>query len=71
MCFLEGGSTSCILTRQEQVVEFDFITPSGLKIYQSRLVLEFNQERKIDSVLSVSRDITERKQAEAELQQAK
>ncbi len=59
------------LTGQEQVFEFDFVTPNGLRFYQSRLVPEFNREKKIASVLSVSRDITERQQAEAELQEAK
>lgn len=59
------------LTGQEQVIEFYFVTPNGLKFYQSRLVPEFNQEKKIVSVLSVCRDIMDRKQAEVELQQAK
>lgn len=78
---LELSATKCNLwqeaiqavfsTAQDQVIEVDLNTPTGLKFYQSRLVPEFNQERKIASVLSVSRDITERRQAETELQQAK
>lgn len=69
--FWDEALQAVFLTGQEQVIEFDFMTLNGLKVYQSRLVPEFNQERQIASVLSVSRDITEHKQAEAELQQAK
>lgn len=54
-------------TGLERRIEFDFPTPSGLKSYHSRLVPELAPDGTIQSVLSVTRDITERKQAEESL----
>ncbi|HEY9656613.1 MAG TPA: PAS domain S-box protein, partial [Crinalium sp.] len=56
-------------TRQEQITEFQFSTPSGLKVYQARIVPEFSQGGSVDFLLCVSRDITEYKRAEALLRQ--
>ena len=56
-------------TRQEQITEFQFPTPSGLKIYQARVVPEFGQDGSVDFLLCVSRDITEYKRAETILRQ--
>lgn len=68
---LNKAIQAVFLTEQEQVTEFDCATPNGLRLYQSRLVPEFTKTGIIHSVLSVSRDLTAHKQAEAELQQAK
>ncbi|MBD1893594.1 PAS domain S-box protein [Coleofasciculus sp. FACHB-129] len=54
-------------TGQENVVEFQFPTPNGLKYYQSRLVAEFTEDGLINSVLGISRDITGLKQVEEAL----
>jgi PAS domain S-box-containing protein len=51
----------------EQSMEFDFLTSSGLKHYQIRLVPEFAPDGSIETVLGISRDITTSKQAEAEI----
>ncbi|MEW5860747.1 MAG: PAS domain S-box protein [Cyanobacteriota bacterium] len=56
-----------IETGQENVVEFQFFTPNGLKYYQSRLVAEFTKDGLINSVLGISRDITGLKQVEEAL----
>jgi signal transduction histidine kinase len=57
-------------TGQERVIEFDLSAFSGIrKYYQARLVPEFSQDGSITSVLAVSRDITDRKQAEEEREQ--
>ncbi len=57
-------------TGQERVIEFDLSASSGIrKYYQARLVPEFSQDGSITSVLAVSRDITDRKQAEEEREQ--
>jgi PAS domain S-box-containing protein len=56
-------------TRQEQITEFQFSAPSGLKVYQARIVPEFSQDGSVDFLLCVSRDITEYKRAEAILRQ--
>ncbi|PSB28813.1 GAF domain-containing protein [Stenomitos frigidus] len=56
-------------TGQERITEFQFLTPAGLKIYQSRVVPEFAQDGSVEFLLCVSRDITAYKQAEATLRQ--
>ena len=55
---------------QEQVLEFAFPTPSGLRYYQSRIVPEFAQDGTIPSALLIARDTTERVLAEQDRQQA-
>jgi PAS domain S-box-containing protein len=57
-------------TAQENVIEFSFLTPNGLKYYQSRLVPERITEDRVDSVLSISRDLTTFKQTELALRQS-
>lgn len=53
-------------TGQLDEVEFDFPTSNGTRYYQSRLVPEFAKDGSVESILSISRDITEQKQAEAQ-----
>ena len=54
----------------EQEFEFDFLTPNGVKYYQSRLVPEFAQDGITETILNISRDITERKLAESALRES-
>ena len=51
-------------TAQEQEIEFEFETPFGVRFYQARLVPELDTDRTVQSVIVVSRDITDTKQAE-------
>ncbi len=51
-------------TGEEQQTEQSFPLPSGQKYFQTRIVSERDEKGRIESLLSVSRDITERKQAE-------
>ena len=55
--------------QQQETFEFDFPTPDGIKYYQSRCVPEFTPEGSVESVLSISRDITEQKRLELALRQ--
>ena len=50
--------------------ENEFPTTSGVRIYQSHLVPEKDEDGSVTSVLMVSRDITERKRAEEALQRS-
>ncbi len=52
---------------QETEMFFDFPTPAGRKYYHSRIVPEFVPEDTVASVLSITRDITEQKEAENEI----
>ena len=54
-------------TGQEEVIEFQFPTPSSLKYYQARLVPELAKDGAIESTLCITRDITERKWVEEAL----
>ncbi len=47
--------------------EFSFPAPDGIRYYQSRIVPEFAVDGSIQSLLSISRDLTENKQAEQAL----
>ncbi len=47
--------------------EFSFPAPDGIRYYQSRIVPEFALDGSLQSLLSISRDLTENKQAEQAL----
>lgn len=57
-------------TGQENTVEFSFLTPIGLKYYQSRLVPELTIDGTVNSVLNITRDISNFKQTELALRQS-
>jgi PAS domain S-box-containing protein len=57
-------------TAREEVIEFQFPTPSGLRYYQSRIVPEQVKDATVESILAIGRDITELKQVEEELRQS-
>ncbi len=47
--------------------EFEFLTPNGIRYFQSRCVPEFAQDGSIESVLGITRDISDRKLAEQKI----
>ncbi len=49
--------------------EFEFVGPAGPVTHDCRLTPEFDAEGRVSSILGVSRDITDRKKAEAERRQ--
>jgi len=51
-------------------IEFSFSSPDGQKVFESRLVPEMGHSGGIDSILIVSRDLTEAKLAEVSLQES-
>ena len=53
-------------TGQEEIIEFQSPSSSGLRTYQSRIVPEFDSEGAIQYALIVARDITELKLAEVQ-----
>ncbi len=62
--FWEENIRQVLATGREKEIEFEFITPFGLRFYQARLVPELNSKGTVISVVVISRDITESKQAE-------
>ncbi|MEI7901375.1 MAG: HD domain-containing phosphohydrolase, partial [bacterium] len=54
-------------TGKEHEVEQSFLLPSGQGHFQTRIVSERDEQGRIESLLAITRDITERKQAEESL----
>lgn len=65
----DGNLQQALTTCQPQMLEFAYASPTGLQYYQTRIVPEIAQDGTVTSLLTVSRDITEYKRAEATLQQ--
>jgi PAS domain S-box-containing protein len=57
-------------TGQIAMKEFVFQTPKGERHFESRLVPEFGVHRSVKSVLAITRDITDRTQAEGRLRRS-
>ncbi|MBD2182441.1 PAS domain S-box protein [Planktothrix sp. FACHB-1355] len=66
---LEAPCQKVFATGEMNVVEFNSASPNGLKFYQARLVPEFALDTSVESVLIITRDITQRKQAEDALRE--
>jgi PAS domain S-box-containing protein len=66
--FVDRSLRKVLETRAEQQVEQSYKVPSGVKYFQTRIVPEFDANGRIESLLAVTRDITERRQAEEALQ---
>jgi PAS domain S-box-containing protein len=64
-----GALTQALHTKAEQSTEFDLITSDGVRSYQVRIVPETDLNGQVESLLSVARDVTEYKRAEAQLRQ--
>lgn len=62
--------TQVFTTGQPEEMEFEFPGPNGVKYYQSRCVPEFNPNGTVASVLIITRNITNQKQAELALRQS-
>ncbi len=50
-------------TGQEEKVEFTFPTPRGERYFESHVVPEFGPDGRVETVLAVTRDLTERRRA--------
>jgi two-component system, cell cycle sensor histidine kinase and response regulator CckA len=57
-------------TGEPTLFEFSFPSPTGTRYYQSRCVPEFDLDGTVESVLGITRDITELKQLESQFLRA-
>ncbi|MBD2364100.1 PAS domain S-box protein [Anabaena minutissima FACHB-250] len=57
--FWEEHLRQVFATAQEQEIEFEFATPSGVRFYQARLVPELDEQGTPISVIVISRDMTD------------
>ncbi|MEG3833017.1 MULTISPECIES: PAS domain S-box protein [unclassified Microcoleus] len=55
---------------KQETIEFDLPTSEGIKYYHCRVIPEFAEDNSVETVLSISRDITELKQVEDQLRQS-
>ncbi len=63
----EQAAQRVLRTGESQILVFEMPTPQGRRHYEARLVPEFTPDGSTGYVLAITRDITERKQAEAAL----
>ncbi|HEY9631961.1 MAG TPA: PAS domain S-box protein [Coleofasciculaceae cyanobacterium] len=69
--YWEENFQQVFTTGQECTFEFDFLTPDGTRrYYQSRVVPEFALDGSVESILGVSRDVTDFKQTEKALRES-
>ena len=67
---LNAASRQVFRTWKQETIEFGYPTPSGTKYYHCRIIPEFAEDNSVETVLAIARDITELKQAEAQLRQS-
>ncbi|MBN1976308.1 MAG: PAS domain S-box protein, partial [Anaerolineae bacterium] len=68
--FIDRSLRTALETGDEQRVEQSYPTPFGLKYFQTRIVPECDPSGRIESLLTITRDITGRKQAEDALRES-
>lgn len=59
-----------LATGEKQIAEFEALTLVGMRSFETVVVPEWDASGKIESILSISRDVTERKAAERALRQS-
>jgi PAS domain S-box-containing protein len=57
-------------TGKPETIEFEFPSIEGIKHYHCRVIPEFAEDNSVETILSISRDITEIKQVEFQLRQS-
>ncbi|MGG6294867.1 PAS domain S-box protein [Leptolyngbya sp. AN02str] len=60
----EAAAARLLETGQKQIIEFETPTLEGDRCFEMAIVPEYSAQGEIESILCISRDITERKQAE-------
>ncbi|KAF3887395.1 MULTISPECIES: PAS domain S-box protein [Nostocales] len=64
------GLQQVFATGQEQIIEYSFPTPKGMRWYQSRIVPEFASDGSVETVLNIARDVTDYKYVERALRES-
>ncbi len=67
VCCWESHFREVFTSQEERLMEFSFTGRNGIQFYEARIVPEFSFSDSVDSILSIVRNITARKQAEEEI----
>jgi two-component system, cell cycle sensor histidine kinase and response regulator CckA len=65
----EAAAHQLLSTGQKQTIEFETPTPVGLQYFEMKLVPELTQANTVESILCISRDISDRKLVENDRKQ--
>lgn len=68
--YWEKYMENVFVTGKEALMEFEYNTPTGIKYYHVRIVPEFSEQGEVETILAVTRDITEQKQTQIALKQS-
>jgi len=71
IALMEKACTKVFSTGEETAFEFPYPTTRGTRYFHIRLVPEYSKEGRIESVLTIGRDITDLRQVQEELRKAK
>ena len=71
IALMENACTKVFSTWEETAFEFPYPTTRGTRYFHMRLVPEYSKEGSIESLLTISRDVTDLKQVQEELQKAR
>lgn len=63
----EAAANRLLTTGEKQIIEFEAETVNGWRYFEMAIVPEINQGKNLTSILCISRDVTDRKQAETSL----
>lgn len=64
----EAAAEILLRTGQRQVIEFSTPTLQGIRSFEMAIAPEWSEQQTLQSILCISRDITDRKQVETQLQ---
>lgn len=64
----DAAFRAAIETRSVQILEFEIQMPSGHRFYEAHIVPEFDLQDRVESLLAITRDVTERRQHDLVLQ---
>ena len=65
----EAAACSLLTTGQKQIIEFEMSTLNGIRSFEMAIAPELSDQQTIESILCISRDVTDRKAVESALRQ--
>ncbi|MBD1909682.1 GAF domain-containing protein [Leptolyngbya sp. FACHB-8] len=69
VCAWEAAAARLLATGEKQIIEFETATLMGVRSFEMAIAPELTHDQVIQSILCISRDVTDRKRTEAALRQ--